>query len=180
MTLPARLARRYSSGLFDAAEVHDRGPSTHFAVEDVDLHFPKPDRRHDRPVDSRGAARDDDSPREQFLRREGDSHDVVDAEVEYTELGRQVPAPGEAEDRRDGRRQLPGRAESAKQRGAVVVLHVDERKVRLPVGEEGLDLGQAGSGPDREQAVVQRELDQVDHRAAVVQDQRAATFISSV
>ena len=75
------------------------------------------------------------------------------------------------------RRQLPGRAEPAKQRGAVVVLHVDERKVRLPVGEEGLDLGQAGSGPDGEQAVVQRELDQVDHRAAVVQDQRAATFI---
>ena len=75
------------------------------------------------------------------------------------------------------RRQLPRGAESLEQRGAVLVLHVDERKVRLPVEEDPLDVRKAGSGPDREQAVVQRELDQVDHRAAVVQDQRAATFI---
>ena len=38
-------------------------------------------------------------------------------------------------------------------------------------------MAQAGSGPDLEQAVIQRELNQVDHRAAVVQDQRAATFL---
>ena len=47
----------------------------------------------------------------------------------------------------------------------------------VPVGEEGFQLAQAGGGPDLEQAVVQREFDQVDHRAAVVQDQRAATFV---
>ena len=36
--------------LLDAAQVDDRGPGTHLAVEDVDLHLAEPDRWHDRPI----------------------------------------------------------------------------------------------------------------------------------
>ena len=58
--------------------------------------------------------------------------------------------------------------------GAVIVIHVDHGDVRGPFGEDRIGLGQRGSGTDHEEAVVQRQLDEIDDDLPVVEDQRAA------
>jgi len=58
---------------------------------------------------------------------------------------------------------------------AVVVVHVDDREVRPLLGDDLLGLGQARGRADDEQAVVQRQLDEIDHELAIVEDERAAS-----
>ena len=57
-------------------------------------------------------------------------------------------------------------AEPPEQRRAVVVVHVDHGEVRLPVGQDRLRLGQVAGRADEEDAVVERQLDQVDDQLA--------------
>jgi hypothetical protein len=52
------------------------------------------------------------------------------------------------------------------QRRAVVVVHVHDGQARLPVGGDGVRLGEVVGGMDDEHAVVQRQLDQVHDRQA--------------
>ena len=66
------------------------------------------------------------------------------------------------------------RAEPQEQIGAVVVIHVDDGHVRPPLGEDRLGLGQVAGGADDEEAVVERQLDEVDDEGALVEDQGAA------
>ncbi len=152
-------------------------PGAHLAIDDVDLDLAEPDRRDDRQVGAGRPAADDDGPGEQLLGREGHRQDVVDAEVERPELRLEVAASGEAEDRRRAPLQGVRGAEPLEQRGAVVVVHVDHGHVRAPLGEDRLRLGQVARRANDEQAVVQRQLDEVDDQRAIVEHERPACLV---
>ena len=66
-----------------------------------------------------------------------------------------------------------GGAEAQQEGAAVIVIHVDHGDVRLPVGENGIGLGEAGRGPNDEESVIQRQLDEVDDERSVVEHQGA-------
>ncbi len=53
-------------------------------------------------------------------------------------------------------------APSREQRGPVVMVHVDDRHVRLPAGQDLVRLGEGAGGPAHESAMVQGERDEVD------------------
>ncbi len=59
------------------------------------------------------------------------------------------------------------------------MVHVDHAQMRPPLVQERLRLGQAASGPDEEEAVVQRQLDEVHDQRAVVEHQCATGFVWS-
>ena len=126
---------------------------------------------------SEGATTDDDRPGEQLLRRERRRQDVVHAEVERLELGRQVASPGQPEDRRPARLERVRGAEPLEQGRAVVVVHVDDRDVRHPFAEDALRFVEVTYGPDNEHAVVEGELDQVGHDRPIAEDQRVAGVV---
>src|SRR5450756_75867 len=67
-------------------------------------------------------------------------------------------------------------AEPPEQRRAVVMVHVDHGQVRVPLGEDRLRLGQAVRRPNNEQAVTQRQLDEVHQELTIVEHERAACF----
>ena len=155
------------------AEVDDRVAGAHLAIDDVDLDLAQADGGHDGPIGPGGATRDDDGARQQLLGREGHRQDVVDPELEGPQLRLEVAAPGETQDRRDAPRQRVRGAHALEQGAAVVMVHVDHREVRLPLGQDRVRLGQAARGPDDEEAVVERQLDEVHDQRAIVEHQGA-------
>ena len=52
------------------------------------------------------------------------------------------------------------------------MIHVDDRHVRAPIDEDRLGLRQVARGADDEQAVVERQPDEVDDEWPIVEDQR--------
>ena len=76
--------------------------------------------------------------------------------------------------RREACSTAPSRWSSAR---AVVVVHVDHGQVGVPLGQDRLRLGQGARGPHDEEAVVERELDEVHDQRAIVEHERAAGFV---
>ena len=148
------------------------GPTRTWRFTMSSLDLAELDGRDERPIRPGRPAADDDRPREQLLGRERDRQDVVHAQVERLELGLQVAAPGEAEDRRDAAAQAVRRAESLEEAAAVVVVHVDDRHVRAPVDEDRLGLRQVARRTDDEQPVIERQPDEVHDQRPIVEDQR--------
>jgi len=60
------------------------------------------------------------------------------------------------------------------------VLHVDQRQVRLPVGQDRIGLGQVLGRADDEEAVVEGQFDQPDEQRHIVQHQGSASFVGLV
>ena len=94
-------------------------------------------------------------------------------------FGPEVAASGEPQDRRHAPRQGVRGADPPEQGRAVVVVHVDHGQVRPPLVQERLRLGQAGCRADDEQAVVERQLDEVHDQRTVVEHQCATRFVWS-
>ena len=94
-------------------------------------------------------------------------------ELEGPQLRLEVAAPGETQDRRDAPRQRVRGAHAPEQGGAVVMVHVDHREVRLPLRQDRVRLGQAARGPDDEEAVIERQLDEVHDQRTIVKHQGA-------
>jgi hypothetical protein len=78
------------------------------------------------------------------------------------------------QDRRHAPRQAVRGAQPPEQRGAVVVVHVDHGHVRAPLGQDRVRLCQAARGPNDEEAVIQRQLDEVNDQRAIVEHECAA------
>jgi hypothetical protein len=106
--------------------------------------------------------------------REGHRQDVIYPEVKRLELGFQVAASGETQDRRRASRQGVRGPEPLEQRGAVLVVHVDHGHVRAPLGQDRLGLRQAACGPNNEQAVVEGQFDEVHDELVVMEHHRPA------
>ena len=124
-----------------------------------------------------GTPGDDDGPGQQLLGREGHGQDVVDPEVERPQLRLEVATPGEPQDRRDALRQAVGGTHALEQRRAVVVVHVDDGQVRLPLGKDRLRLRESAHRPDHEQAVVECQLDEAHDQRPVMKHECAARFL---
>ena len=154
-------------------EVDDRVARAHLAIDDVDLDLAQADGGHDGPLGPGGATRDDHGARQQLLGREGHREDVVDPELEGPQLRLEVAAAGETEDRRDALREGVRGAHALEHGAAVVMVHVDHREVRLPLGQDRVRLGQVACGPHDEEAVVEGELDEVHDQRAIVEHQGA-------
>ena len=129
------------------------------------------------PVDARRAAGDHDRPREQLLGRERHREDVVDAQVERPQLGLEVAATGQAEGRRPLLRQAVRGPQPPEERRAVVVVHVDDGQVRVPLGEDRLRLREIARRAHDEDAMVERQLDEIDDQRPVVQHEGAPRFL---
>jgi hypothetical protein len=52
------------------------------------------------------------------------------------------------------------------------MVHVDDGEMGMLAGKDRLGFGQARGGAHDEQAVVQRELDEVDDQPAIMEDER--------
>ena len=64
--------------------------------------------------------------------------------------------------------------EQVEQPGAVVVVHVDNRDVQQPLGQDRHSLGKVGRDSEIENPVIERQPDQVHDHLAVVEDERPA------
>ena len=151
-------------------------PDAHLAAEDVDLDLAERDHGHQGQAHPRGAAGDDDRAGEQLLGREGHREDVVDPEVERPELRLEVAAARQPEGRRHPLGELVRAPQPPQQRRAVIVVHVDDGEVRMPVGQQGVRLGQGAGRPDDEQAMVEGQLDEVHDQRAIVEHEGAVGF----
>ncbi len=171
---PATAGKHVQEALLDAAEVDDRAAGPHFAVEDVDFHLPDLDRRDHGSVDAGCTARDHDRSCQQLLRREWHRHNIVNAELESLQLGGQVTAPRETEDRDPALGERVRGTEVHEQVTAVVMVHVDNCDVRLPHVEDGLNFCEVRRRPDEKDPVIQRQLDEVHDDGPVEQNQRTA------
>ena len=110
----------------------------HSTVEDVDLELAEFDDGRKRHRIAVGPPHEGDDPRQQLLGRKRDGQDVVHARLEGRQLGLQVAAPGQTDD---------GQAHPTHRCGAelrhdlhTVQVHVEDRQMRLPLGEGGSDL----------------------------------------
>src|SRR4029079_15819923 len=91
---PTPAGEEVQKALFDAAQMDDRIARSNLAADDVDLHFAQPDGGHDRLISPESPERATDGSCENLLRREGHGQDVVDRQIERTELGLEVAPSG--------------------------------------------------------------------------------------
>jgi hypothetical protein len=112
----------------------------------------------------------------QLLGRERHVQDVVHTEIERLELGPQVAAAGQAQDRRRHPGQAVRGPDPPEQGGAVVVVHVDRGQVEGPVAQDRVRPRESARGPDHEDAVVQRQRDEVCDQRAIVEHECSARF----
>ena len=89
----------------------------------------------------------------------------------------QVAPPGQTKDRDHALCEGVRSAEPLKQSRAVVVIHVDHGHVWAPRGQDRLGLRQAARGPNGEDAVVKRQLDEVHDQLSLVEHQGAACLL---
>ena len=146
-------------------------PGPHLAAQDVDLHLAERDRRDERQIRPRGATGDDDRASEQLLGRERHRQDVVDAQVEGPQLRLEVAASRQPKGRGPALGQLIRCPQPAEEGRAVVVVHVQDDQLRVPVSQEVVSLREVLDGADEEHPVVEGELDEIDHQRPVVKHQ---------
>ena len=123
-----------------------------------------------------GAAGDDQHAGQQLLGRERDRHDVVDALLEGGQLGLQIPAPRQRQDR-GPRPAAVARAGHLLQEPVAADVHVDDGQVGVPVSEHRGCLGDVLRLARDVDAVVERELDHLDDQRLLDHHQDARRVV---
>ena len=103
-------------------------------LQDVDLQVAEPQHRRELDGVAVGPPHDRQGPRDELLGREGDGEDVVHAALEGRQLRLEVAPPRERDDAGDGRPAPRGELVQDRAPGDV---HVENREMRLPLGERG-------------------------------------------
>jgi hypothetical protein len=171
---PGAAGKHVEDALLDAAQVGQGAPGTNLPVHDVDLDLADLDRRDDRKLGPRRPPADDDRTRKQLFGGEGHRDDVIDPEAEGPKACLQVASSGETQHGRDTATHRAGGTQPPQQVLPIVVVHVDHGEVRPPFRQDRLGPGERSGGPDHEQAVVQRQLDQVDEQRVFVEHERSS------
>jgi len=132
----------------------------HRTVQDVDLELAKFDNGRKRHRIAIGPPHEGDDPRQQLLGRKRDGQNVVCARLEGRQLGLQVAAPGQTD---DGQAHPTDRCNSKQCHDLrTVQVHVEDRQMRLPLGEGRSYFAGARSRPSRVDAMIEGHLDELD------------------